>query len=215
MDPDILVETKIDDGESLIRHLIREQFGVEVAFWALTNVDGLWQLWIASPAVDPGKSGEALSTVYTALTKIPGCSVTPMEITLLNDTDPIAQAAVALRDRHPSREPKRFRAQRLGRLATEELCIYPRRLPWKVRELPDGTWQVLISEHDAVWLTCDSEDEARAIAAAPVLEYEALARLKSGPQFAAELEKTAKAMAKYRMDFGSRFLRRRSQEALQ
>ncbi|MCI0620310.1 MAG: hypothetical protein L0387_01315 [Acidobacteria bacterium] len=212
MDTDVLVENKIVDGESLIRQLIREQFGVEVAFWVKTSEAGLWQLWIASPAVDPRNLGEALRKVYAALTKIPDCSVSPSEIKLLIDTDPIAREALALRDRYPSRDLKTYHAQRLGKLAIEELRIYPRRFPLKTRELPDGTWQVLISERDDVWLMCDSEEDARAIAAAPVLEYEALARVKSGPQFAAELEKTADALAKYRMSFGSRFLRRRAQE---
>jgi hypothetical protein len=212
MDSDALVENKIDDGENLIRHLIREQFGVEVAFWVKISEDGLWQLWVASPAVDPGNLGEALRKVYAALTKTPDSSVSPSEIKLLSDADPIAREAVALRDRYPSRDPKPYKAKRLGKLAIEELWIYPRRFPWTVRELPDGTWQVLVSERDEVWLTGDSEEDVRAIAAAPVLEYEALARVKSGPQFAAELEKTADALAKYRMSFGSRFLRRRAQE---
>lgn len=212
MDTDVLVENKIDDGENLIRQLVREQFGVEVAFWVKTSEEGLWQLWIASPAVDPGNIGEALGKVYGALTKIPNCSVSPMEITLLIDTDSIAREAAALRDRYASRDPKQYKAKRLGKLAIQDLWIYPRRFPMKVRELPDGTWQVLISGRDEVWLSCDSEEDARAIAAAPVLEYEALAQVKSGPQFAAELEKTADAMARYRMSFGSRFLRRRAQE---
>ncbi len=213
MDTDVLVENKIADGESVIRQLIREQFGVEVAFWAKTSKEGLWQLWIASPAVDPGNLGEALRKVYAALTRIPGCPVSPSEIRLLSNTEPIAREAVALRDRYPSREPKPYHAMHLGKLAIEELYIYPRPFPWEVRELHDGTWQVLISERDDVWLTCESEEEARTIAAAPALEYEALARLKSGPQFAAELEKTADAMQKYRMGFGSRFLKRHAQRA--
>ena len=212
MDSDILVENKIDDGELLIRQLIREQFGVGVAFWVKLSEEGLWQLWIASSAVDPGNLGDALQKVYVALSKIPDSSVSPSEIKLLVDSDPIAREAAALRDRYPSRSPKPYQAKRLGKLAIEELWIYPRRFPWKVRELPDGTWQVMISERDDVWLTGDSEKDVLAIASAPVLEYEALAKLKNGPQFAAELENTADALAKYRMSFGSRFLRRRAQE---
>lgn len=213
MDTDLLVENKIEDGERLIRQLIRDQFEVGVAFWVKINEDGLWYLYIASTSVDAKKMGEALHKVYAALDNIPACSITPTEITLLTSTDPIAQDAEALRDRYPSREPKPYRGQRLANLATEEVLIYPRLFPLKVRELADGHWQVLISELDDVWLTCDSEEDARAIAAARVLEYEALAQLKSGEQFAVELEKTADAMEKYRMSFGSRFLRRRAQEA--
>src|SRR5437879_43845 len=124
MDTDVLVDHKIADGESLIRRLNGEQFAVEVAFWVRTSKEGLWQVWIASPAVDPSNLGEALAKVYTALTKIPNCSVLPSEIRLLISTDPIALEAVALRDRYPSRKPKRYHAKPLAKLATEKLCIY-------------------------------------------------------------------------------------------
>jgi hypothetical protein len=212
MDTDVLVETKIEDGERLIRHLIRDQFSVEIAFWVKASEEGLWQLWIASPSADPANLGEALHKAYATLTRIPDCTVAPSEITLVTDRDPMAREALALRDRSPSREPRQYHVQRLGKRAINGLWIYPRRFPWTVRELPDGVWQVLISERDDVWLTCDSADDARAIAAAPVLEFEALARVKSGDQFATELEHTADALSKYRMSFGSRFLRRRAQE---
>src|SRR5207253_4596145 len=141
--------------------------------------------------------------------------VTPMDISLINDTNPIALDAIAVRDRRSSRTLVRFGGNRLGNLAIVEAFIYPRRFPLQVRELPDGNWQVLISEFDDVWVTCDSEDDARTIAAARVLQDEALGRRNSDPSFPAELEKTAEVMAKYRMDFGSRFLRRRAQELRQ
>ncbi|MBY0526263.1 MAG: hypothetical protein K2R98_22915 [Gemmataceae bacterium] len=215
MDTDLLVDDRIEDGEKLIRQLIRDQFEVGVAFWVKVNEDGLWYLYIASSSVDAMKMGEALHKVYAALNKIPACSITPMDITLLTSTDPITQTAIALRDRHPSREPKRHRGLRLGNLATEELCIYPRLFPLKVRELADGRWEVLISEFDDLWFKCDSEEDARTIAAARVLESEALGRSKSREELAVELKKTADVMEKYRMSFGSRFLRRRAQEARQ
>jgi hypothetical protein len=204
MDTEVLVESRIEDGELLIRQLIREQFGVEVAFWARRNEDSLWQLWIASSSIDPMSLGESLGKVYASLAKIPACSVLPTEIKLITGTDPIAREAALLRDRNPSRNPKRYHGKRLGKLTTEELVVYPRRFPWNLRQ-SDGTWQVLISERDDVWLDCDAEDEARAIAAAPVLEYEALAQVKTGFQFADDLEKTADAMRKYRMVSFSRF----------
>ena len=215
MDSDLLLENKIEDGAALIRQLIRDQFEVSVAFWVKRTEEGLWYLYVATTSVKAEKLNEAYRIVYEALTKIPDCSVSPSEIKVITGTDPIADDAVALRDRNPSREEKRYRGKRLGNLATEELCIYPRRLPLEVRELPDGPWQVLISEIDDVWLTCDSEDDARTIAKARVLEEESLGRLNSGEQFAAELEKTADAMERYRMGFGSRFLRRRAEEVRQ
>lgn len=213
MDQNLLVESGIEDGQKLIRQLVRDQFEVDVAFWVKKNEDSLWRFYIAAPWVDPAKLGSALKIVYDALAKLPGCSVSPADVALLTNQDPFARDVIALRDGYPSREPKFYRSRRLGSMFVEELCIYPRRFPWKTRQLPDGSWQVLIAEPDGVWLTCDSEEEALAIAAAPVLEYEALDRVNSGEPFASELEKTAEAFAKYRMSFGSRFFRRRAQEA--
>jgi hypothetical protein len=215
MDTDLLVENKIDDGQRLLNELVRNQFEVSVAFWAKRSEEGLWHLWIASSAVDANHAGEALSKVYAAMTKIPDCQVTPMDISVVNNMSPIAMDAIAVRDRRPSRKLVRFSGRRLGNLETQEGFIYPRVFPWEVRRSPDGHWEVLISESDDVWLGCDSEEEARAIAAAPVLQYEALDRVRSDSQFKAELQKTADVMEKYRMGFGSRFLRRRAQELRQ
>ena len=120
---------------------------------------------VASRFVRINKLKEAFPVVYAALTKMPW-SVRPSDISLLADTDPIAKDAVALRDGHPSKDPIHLHGMRLGNSTTVELWIYPRRFPMKVRQTSEGHWQVLISERDFVWLTCDSEDDARAIAAA-------------------------------------------------
>ena len=151
----------------------------------------------------------------TALTEIPECSISPSEISVIAATDPIAADAIASRDRNPSRETKRYRERRLGNLMTEEVVVYPRRFPLKVREALNGPWQVLISEFDDVWLTCDSEDDARTIANARVLEEEALEQQHPNEALAKELEKTAQVMEKYRMGFGSRSLRWHAQEVRQ
>jgi hypothetical protein len=45
--------------------------------------------------------------------------------------------------------------------------------PFPVRKVGDRPWEVLIVENDC-WLACESEDDARVIAAAPVYEYESL-----------------------------------------
>jgi len=74
-----------------------------------------------------------------------------------------------------------------------------------------GEWQVFLVERDK-WLTCECEDDARAISNAPVLKYDALAGGRSGRAFADELERTAKALGKYHLGPGSRFFTRRAEE---
>ena len=212
MDTDVLVDDRIEDGRRLVTQLVRDRFEVRAAFWVKTSEESLWQLCIASPLIDAAHLGDAYSTVFAALGKTPDCSVTPSELKLLNITDPIVREVIAVRDRYSSRKPLPYRGKRLGTLAIEEAVIYPVRFPLETRELPDGSWEVLISEADDVCITCESKSDAQLIAHARVLEHEALARLKTGLPFAAELEKTADAMEKYRMGFGSRFLRSLAQD---
>lgn len=82
--------------------------------------------------------------------------------------------------------------------------------PFPVREY-QGTHEVLIVPENT-WLQCYNEQDAQAIAAAPVLEYESFGGGRTGDEFAAELEETADALEKYRMGFGSRFFRYRAEE---
>ncbi len=84
--------------------------------------------------------------------------------------------------------------------------------PLPVRKVGDGLWEVLIIGKDR-WLPCYSEDDARIVAALPVYEYESLERTRSGLEFANELDRLADVLDKYNFAFGSRFFRRRAQEA--
>src|SRR5258708_7077900 len=138
MDSNLLVERGIEDGAKLIRQLIRDQFPVEVALWVKINEDGLWRLYMASSLVDPKNFGETLRIVYAALDKIPHCSITPSEITLLNAGEAIARDAVKLRDRYPGDSPKPLRGLRLGNTTTHEVYVYPWPFPMKVRQMPEG-----------------------------------------------------------------------------
>lgn len=203
MDTDLLVD-KVEEGELLIRELIRAHFDVTAAFWVKLPDSGVWHLYIASSTFDRDKPNLATRVVYAAIDKVPKCSIAPLEITLIPNADPISRDAVLLRDRFPSRVPKVFHRRRLGNLDTEEICVYPRRLPLKLRQLSNGQWQVQISEFDDIWFTCATEDDARTISDSPVLESEA-SRLKAGDTFAAELTKTANVMQKYGMVVGSAY----------
>ena len=57
-----------------------------VAFWVKASEEGVWHLYIASPAVNPDKVAEASRTVYGSLSKLPNPWVSPSEIKLLNGT---------------------------------------------------------------------------------------------------------------------------------
>jgi len=86
----------------------------------------------------------------------------------------------------------------------------PEQLP--VHKVGDRAWEVRIIPN-AQGLLCESEDDARLVAAAPMYEYESLERTRVGSEFADELDRLATVLAKYRIGFGSRFFRRRAEEA--
>jgi hypothetical protein len=125
MDTELLVESQIDDGQRLVDQLIRDDFEISVAFWVKTSEEGLWHLYIASPSVDEGKLGEAYRKVYASLGKIPNSWVSPSDIKLVNDMNPIAREAVEVRDRYSAKTPTRYRGKRLGGLSIKEAYIYP------------------------------------------------------------------------------------------
>jgi hypothetical protein len=84
--------------------------------------------------------------------------------------------------------------------------------PFPVRHLEGRGWQVCLAPEET-WLDCHSEHDARTIAQAAVLEYEALEEHRSGKEFVRQLELLADALQRYRIGFGSRFFRRRAEEA--
>ena len=215
MDNDLLVEAQIEDGAALIRQLTRDRFEVFVAFWVKRSEEDSWRFYVASSSVRADERKLPFEFVYAAFEKIPDCSFDPLNVKLIAATNPIAVAAVALRDRSLSREPKRFLKKRLGNLATAEICIFPRQLPLEVREVSSGSWQVLLNKFDDFWLTCQSEADARAIAKARVLEVELLDQQTLDAALATELEKTADVMAKYGLGFGTGRLRHDAPRLLQ
>jgi hypothetical protein len=130
MDTELLVESQIDEGQGLVDQLIRDNFDISVAFWVKTSEEGMWHFYIASPSVDEGLLGEAYRKVYASLGKIPNSWVSPSDIKLVNDMNPIARDAVEVRSRFPARIPARFRGRRLGGLSITEAYIYPPPRPY-------------------------------------------------------------------------------------
>ena len=90
-----------------------------------------------------------------------------------------------------------------------DLCVDLAAKDIRINALAPGYF---ITEMNDEWLACDSEVDARTIATAHVLEYEALAQTRLGDEFAAELERTADVLQEHRMRFGARRLRRFAQK---
>jgi hypothetical protein len=125
MAAELLVDSRIEDGERIIDQLIHDNFEVMVAFWVKPAEHYPWHLYIASPMVDAQKPGQAYPALYASLSKIANSSVQLSEIRLVNDADPIARDALMLRLQYPGMMPTSFPGKRLGDLALEEAYVYP------------------------------------------------------------------------------------------
>lgn len=126
MDTELLVDNRVDDGQKLVWNLAKLSFDVSVAFWVKTSEEGLWFLYIGSASLEPSKIADAYRTLYSCLKQIPGTSLSISELKLIQVGNPIAQDAIAIRDRHPGRLPVRFHGDRLGNMSIDEAYIYPR-----------------------------------------------------------------------------------------
>jgi len=127
MDTELLVEDQIDDGQWLLEQLVNDDFEVSAAFWLKRSEDALWRLFIASPlAADTENRQRAYHKIYTALDEISNLSVSPLDISLIDDKDPIARSAIELRDRRAAKTPTKYHGRRLGTLSIHEAYIYPR-----------------------------------------------------------------------------------------
>lgn len=126
MDTELLVEDQIDDGQMLIEQLVKHGFEVSAAFWVKRSGDAPWRFFIASPLADTEKQGNVYHRVYTALDEISSLTVTPSDINLIGDSNPIARSAIQLRDSRSAKTPIKYHGNRLATLAIEEAYIYPR-----------------------------------------------------------------------------------------
>ncbi len=125
MDTKVLVASRMEDVRQLLEQLVRDGFPVTAAFWARTDADGPWRLFIASPSVSAEKVGEAYGPLYASLSKLQDPWIELSEIRLLPAKDPAAIAALKVRDRDPDRMPTKYPGNRLGNLSFEEAYIYP------------------------------------------------------------------------------------------
>jgi hypothetical protein len=126
MDTELLVDSRIDDGLRFVTQLGRDAFEVVLAFWVRTSEEGSWYLYLASPAVDAERIGDAYRIAYASLNKLPDSSLSLSDIRLVHPDHPIAQDVREILRRYPpGRMPTRSRCPTLGGLAIDEVYIYP------------------------------------------------------------------------------------------
>src|SRR4051794_24186789 len=123
---DVLVDEKLEDGLKVVAEMAKEGYPASVAFWLKAAPDESWRLYLSSPAIEPGKVGNAFVTLYHCIERLPNSSVALSDVKLLYDGERIVKEAAAARDKGPRRYlPVRLRGGTLGTLAVDEAYIYP------------------------------------------------------------------------------------------
>ena len=125
MDTELLVEDRIEDGRVLLQYLVEAGSKIDIAFWVKLGEDAEWRLYIAPAGFTHGDRSVAHATVYDILDRIPGTSISPSDITLLDPASPTAEAVAELRDRTSTKTPRRYHDKRFGGLFAKEVYIYP------------------------------------------------------------------------------------------
>jgi hypothetical protein len=127
MDQVPLVNEQIDDGKRLIVRLVEEGIPVTAAFWVKESESGRWYLYIATSLV---KRGGAKLPAYGRILPLLGQMPQPFgidsfQVKAVGPSSPIAEAALALQERHPGNRGIHYEGPQLGGKYIEAAYIYP------------------------------------------------------------------------------------------
>lgn len=124
MAEEILVESKLRDGERLIQELRSKQFDVSMACW-IEEESGLWYLYLASKDVDANGTAGAYEKLSLALQQISTSTIDPFEIKLIGTAHPLTKEVFDLHRKYPAPLHTRYRLHELGGMSIGEAHIYP------------------------------------------------------------------------------------------
>ena len=125
MDTNALVEFQIDAGQRLIVQLIRDGFRIETAFWAKTEEEGIWFLYIASPLVEEKGLAGSYRVLQSSHQRLQGIPLSLSDIKLIGKDNPITRDVLAFLARSPAAIATRIGGGRLGGVSIDEAYVYP------------------------------------------------------------------------------------------
>jgi hypothetical protein len=127
MDQFPLVSEQIDDGKRLIARLVEEGIPVRAAFWVKESGSGKWYLYIATSLVGKGgATSRAYGRILPLLEQMPQpFGINFFRVKAVGPSSPIAEAALALQERHPGNRGIHYEGPQLGGKYIEAAYIYP------------------------------------------------------------------------------------------
>ena len=125
MDQGILVDSEIDEGETLIAELSRRGFDVTAAGWLKAIDTESWYLFVTSTVVDELGPLRSYRLLNETMDEIHGLRITSWRVKLIEASSATSKAIVEIRDRYPTLPGMEIGARWLGRFAVDRGYIYP------------------------------------------------------------------------------------------
>ncbi len=126
MGHEILVEEVIEEGRRLIERIADEALTVVVAAWIKKLELRTWAIYIGASSASLDIKKESGRIVLRALARIVDPTISLFYIDLIEASDPVVDALLALRDRYPTMVARKLKTKRaIGHLDTRGLYLYP------------------------------------------------------------------------------------------
>lgn len=124
MDPELLVTSRIDSGERLVREFDRA-FPVSAAFWLKQDEEEPWYLHVASDRIDENSLDQGYDEINRLVDALGDPGFDPFQVKLIPSANPLAQAVIEANRKYPANIVARAGGRYLGGRTFEGTYIYP------------------------------------------------------------------------------------------
>jgi hypothetical protein len=134
VDQATLVREQFDGGAKLLARLRDHGFAVTGAFWAKTEYDGQWYLYIVAPTISGKDPRPAFGEVRETLRQMAAEwthafeQVEPSDVKLLGTDEQLAKGLLDWYAHHPQDRPALYQGSSLGSVSIEGAYIYPAKM---------------------------------------------------------------------------------------
>jgi hypothetical protein len=125
MDTIMLVAEQIDEGQSLLARLARENIPIRAAGWVKPAEEDRWSLYLATPLVEGKGPTGAYREILRVIRQLGLHCLADSAVKLIGENHPIANELLDLLRRNSGRTAIRSRRPLLGGLPVDEVYVYP------------------------------------------------------------------------------------------
>jgi hypothetical protein len=123
VDQGTLVEIPVDDGRRFVTRFAADGNPVQAAFWAKTDEEGLWFLYVVSALYDSAGPAAAYRAVHESFQKLAKSSIFTSQIKVIGPNNPIAKDVLVFTSRYPGRYMSGTAT--VGSTTLDQVFIYP------------------------------------------------------------------------------------------